>query len=253
MSSTIDEKEIEKFSRIADEWWDETGKFKPLHKFNPIRISFLKRKILEHFFAESVAQISLVEQQKLFGQLEILDIGCGGGLIAEPFARLGGKVTAIDASEKNIQVAQIHAEKSGLKIFYRATSAEELASEEKKFDVVFALEIIEHVADVENFISSCAKLLKPNGLLFFATMNRTLKSLAFAKIAAEYVLRWLPIGTHDWKKFLKPSEINFYTERCGLNLQGLAGFSYNLLKDEWKEVDDVDVNYIAVFVCDDKF
>jgi 2-polyprenyl-6-hydroxyphenyl methylase/3-demethylubiquinone-9 3-methyltransferase len=233
MSSTVDAQEVEKFSRVADEWWDESGKFKPLHKFNPIRISYIHRKVEENF-----TKIS---------DLKILDVGCGGGLISEPFARLGADVTAIDASEKNIAVAKIHAEKSGLKIDYRAMAAEELVKSEEKFDVVFALEIIEHVADIENFVKSCTELAKPNGLLFVATMNRTLKSLALAKIAAEYVLRWLPTGTHDWKKFLKPSEINFYAEKFGMNLCELKGFSYNILNDEWKESDNLDVNYIAVF------
>lgn len=234
MSSTIDPQEVEKFSRIADEWWDESGKFKPLHKFNPIRISYLRRKISEKFTLDK--------------NLKILDIGCGGGLIAEPFSHMGADVTAIDASEKNIEVAKIHAQKSGLKIDYRATSAEELLNEKEKFDVVFALEIIEHVADVENFVKSCTALVKPNGLVFIATMNRTLKSLALAKIAVEYILRWLPAGTHDWKKFLKPSEINSCAKAAGLELIELNGFTYNLLNDEWKEsADDLDVNYIAVF------
>ncbi|MES2961739.1 MAG: bifunctional 2-polyprenyl-6-hydroxyphenol methylase/3-demethylubiquinol 3-O-methyltransferase UbiG [Pseudomonadota bacterium] len=234
MTSSIDPQEVEKFSRIADEWWSETGKFKPLHKFNPIRISFIRKKIVENF--------------KLDENLKILDVGCGGGLIAEPFARMGANVTAIDASEKNIEVAKIHAEKSALKIDYRATTAEDLVKTNEQFDVVFALEIIEHVADVEGFIASCAKLVKPGGLLFIATMNRTLKSLALAKIAVEYILRWLPYGTHDWKKFLKPSEINSAANACGMDLKCLRGFSYNILNDEWKEVENLDVNYIAVFL-----
>lgn len=233
MPSTIDPQEVEKFSRIADEWWDENGKFKPLHKFNPIRISFIKRKISEQFSLDSSTRI--------------LDVGCGGGLIAEPFARLGANVTAIDASEKNISVAQIHAEKSGLKIDYRTTSAEDLAEKNEQFDVVLALEIIEHVADVESFVLSCSKLVKPGGLLFIATMNRTLKSLALAKFATEYVLRWLPRGTHDWKKFLKPSEINSHASNSGLDLKNLTGFCYNIFNDAWKESQDLDVNYIAVF------
>ena len=234
MSSTIDLSEVEKFSRIADEWWSETGKFKPLHKFNPIRISFIRKEISKHFSE--------------FPNIKILDVGCGGGLISEPFARMGADVTAIDASERNVEVAKIHAKKSELKIDYRVASSEELAAKDEKFDVVFALEIIEHVADVEKFIETCAKLVKPNGLLFIATMNRTLKSLATAKIAAEYILRWLPRGTHDWKKFLKPSEINSHAIHYGLNLQSLQGFSYNILSDEWKETDDLDVNYAAVFL-----
>lgn len=244
MTSTIDPQEVEKFSRIADEWWDESGKFKPLHKFNPIRISFLRKKIIKHFSLDDASTTPFGLRSATGSRLKILDVGCGGGLIAEPFARMGADVTAIDASEKNISVAKIHAEKSGLKIDYRAIAAENL---NEKFDVVFALEIIEHVADVENFIKSCAQLVKPNGLLFVATMNRTVKSLALAKVAVEYILRWLPAGTHDWKKFLKPSEINFYATRCDLDLQELKGFSYNILNDEWKETENLDVNYIAVF------
>ncbi len=240
MTSTIDPIEVEKFSRIADEWWSESGKFKPLHKFNPIRVLFIKREIIKHFNLDK-------NSAKPFTTLDILDVGCGGGLIAEPFAKMGANMVAIDASEKNIMVASIHAEKSNLNIDYKTTTAEDLAAENKKYDVVFALEIIEHVADVDNFIKSCALLLKPNGILFVATMNRTLKSLAFAKIAAEYILKWLPIGTHDWKKFLKPSEICFYTNKNNLNLKNLTGFSYNIFTDEWKIGENLDVNYIASF------
>lgn len=248
MVSTIDEAEVKKFSDIADEWWSETGKFKPLHKFNPIRISYIRGKIIEHFFKNDA------EKQKSsqpFSGLKIIDIGCGGGLIAEPFARMGADVSGVDASQKNIEVAKIHAQKSGLNIYYRATSVEDLVAEnssENKFDVVFALEIVEHVADVAEFIKGCAGLLKDDGILFVATMNRTTKSLLFAKIAAEYILRWLPIGTHSWKKFLKPSEVNFYAASSGLDLKELAGFSYNIVNDQWKiEANDLDVNYIAIF------
>ncbi|MDX2082725.1 MAG: bifunctional 2-polyprenyl-6-hydroxyphenol methylase/3-demethylubiquinol 3-O-methyltransferase UbiG [Rickettsiales bacterium] len=234
MNSTIDHDEIEKFSRIADEWWSETGKFKPLHRFNPCRIAYIREKIEEKF--------------KINSQLKILDIGCGGGLIAEPFARIGADVTAIDASKKNIEVAKIHAEKSKLKINYQNLSAEDLVEKNEKFDVVFALEVIEHVADVEVFIKSCAALLKPNGLLFIATLNRTLKSLILAKIGAEYILRWLPAGTHSWKKFLKPSEINYYAKLCNLDLQEISGFTYNLFNDSWKRNEkDICVNYAMVF------
>lgn len=229
--TSVDPKEIEKFSRIAEEWWDEAGKFKPLHKFNPIRLAYLRRKIEEKF-------------GKISG-VKILDIGCGGGLVAEPLARLGADVTAIDASEKNIQIAKIHAEKSGLKINYRTATAEEL---DEKFDVVLALEIIEHVTDPQVFLQDCAKLMKPDGVLFVATMNRNLKSLALAKIAVEYVLRWLPAGTHDWQKFLKPSQLNSYAQSAGLELQELRGFCYNILSDEWREVADVSVNYVGMFL-----
>jgi len=237
--SSIDPKEVEKFSRIADEWWDKSGKFKPLHEFNPIRILHLKRKIEEKF-------------TKISG-VKILDVGCGGGLVAEPFAVAGADVTAIDASEKNIKVAKIHAEKSGLKIDYQVSTAEELNEKltkgfnAKGFNVVLALEIIEHVADPEGFIQSLANLTNKDGLVFVATINRNLKSLALAKIAVEYLLRWLPIGTHDWRKFLKPSEVNSYAEKAGLKLKELRGFEYNIINSEWKESANVSVNYVAVF------
>lgn len=237
MTSTIDPKEIEKFSRMADEWWDEKGKFKTLHKFNPCRIGFLRKKIIEHF---NLDKTSLTP----FSGIEIIDIGCGGGLISEPFAKMNASLTSIDASAKNIEIAKIHAQKSNLKINYQNISAEEL--KDKKFDVVFALEIIEHVADINLFIQSCANLLKPNGILFIATINRTIKSLLLAKIGVEYVLRWLPIGTHDWKKFIKPSEISQEAEKFGLKISELRGFEYNPIKQAWKESDDVDVNFMCV-------
>jgi len=232
--SSIDPKEVEKFSRIADEWWNKSGKFKPLHDFNPIRILHLKRKIEEKF-------------TKISG-VKILDVGCGGGLVAEPFAVAGADVTAIDASERNIQVAKIHAEKSGLKIDYQVSTAEELNEKlTEGFNVVLALEIIEHVADPEGFIQSLANLTNKDGLVFVATINRNLKSLALAKIAVEYLLRWLPIGTHDGRKFLKPSEVNSYAEKAGLKLKELRGFEYNIINSEWKEGANVSVNYVAVF------
>jgi 2-polyprenyl-6-hydroxyphenyl methylase/3-demethylubiquinone-9 3-methyltransferase len=239
--TTIDENEVEKFSKIADEWWDASGKFKPLHKFNPIRLSFFKQEICKFF----------VRDEKLltpFTGLKILDIGCGGGLVAEPISRLGADLTAIDASQKNINVAKIHGEKSGLKIDYQCTSAEELASKNQQFDVVLALEIIEHVADVEKFIEACAKLVKPNGLLFIATLNRTAKSLLMAKFGVEYILRWLPIGTHDWRKFLKPSEIENIAKNQQIQLKKIQGFSYNLIKDHWSLSADLSINYCVVFV-----
>lgn len=241
MSSTIDEKEVEKFSKIADEWWDPNGKFKPLHKFNPVRISYIRNYIIKYF---ALDEKSLTP----FKKLKIADIGCGGGLICEPFANMGANMTGIDASDKNIKTASIHAKKSNLKIEYITSSAEELCQKKaEKFDVVFALEIIEHVADVENFIASCAKLVKPGGVLFIATLNRTLKSLATAKIGAEYILRWLPAGTHDWKKFLKPSEIENIATKNNLKLEELKGFDYNLFNDSWKICEDLNVNYISAF------
>jgi 2-polyprenyl-6-hydroxyphenyl methylase/3-demethylubiquinone-9 3-methyltransferase len=241
LMSTINDQEVEKFSRIAEEWWDENGKFKPLHKFNPIRISFINRQISNHFFAGKTPEKGEI------GKIKILDVGCGGGLIAEPFARFGFDVTAIDASAKNIAIAEIHAEKSGLKIDYQNKAIEDMPDNGAKFDVILALEIIEHVADTELFIKNCARILKPGGILFVATLNRTLKSLALGKFAVEYVLRWLPAGTHDWKKFLKPSEINLLTEQNSLQLKKIQGFSYNIFCDEWKEADDLDINYAMVF------
>ncbi len=238
--TTIDENEVEKFSKIADEWWDENGKFKPLHKFNPIRLNFFKQEICKFFDRD----------EKLLTPLEglkILDIGCGGGLVAEPISRLGAELVAIDASQKNINVAKIHAEKSDLKIDYQCISAEDLASQNQQFDVVLALEIIEHVADVEKFIEACAKLVKPNGLLFVATLNRTAKSLLMAKFGVEYILRWLPIGTHDWRKFLKPSEIENIAKNQQIQLQKIQGFSYNLLKDQWSFSADLSINYCLIF------
>jgi 2-polyprenyl-6-hydroxyphenyl methylase/3-demethylubiquinone-9 3-methyltransferase len=236
--TTLNQEEVNKFSKIADEWWDETGKFKPLHKFNPIRISYIRRKICEHF---KLDEKSLTP----FCKLEIIDVGCGGGLISEPFAKMKAKMTGIDASEKNINVAKIHAQKSGIEINYKQSLVENI---EEKFDVVFALEVIEHVDNVDEFVKNCARIVKKNGLLFVATLNRTIKSLLMAKIGAEYVLRWLPAGTHDYKKFLKPSEIYEFANVCDLELKESCGFSYNLLKDEWKEnPSDLDVNYIMVF------
>ena len=254
MNQTIDEKEVEKFSKMADEWWDESGKFKPLHQFNPVRLGFIRSQIEQFFKFDEEKSLAL----RPFSGLKIIDIGCGGGLVAEPMARLGAEIVGIDASPKNIEIAKIHAKKSGLEIDYRAMSAEELVAEieglkldnqsDKKFDVVLALEIIEHVADVEEFLKSCSKLVKKNGLVFVATLNRTIKSLACAKFAAEYVLRWLPIGTHDWKKFLKPSEINKIAECNQLKIMKLQGFSYCIFSQKWMESEDLSVNYCAVFV-----
>jgi 2-polyprenyl-6-hydroxyphenyl methylase/3-demethylubiquinone-9 3-methyltransferase len=245
MTSTIDINEVEKFSKIADEWWNESGKFKPLHKFNPIRISYIKEKIIKHF---NLDEDSITPFTKNSKTITILDVGCGGGLISEPFAKMKAEVTGIDASEKNIKIAKLHAKKSDLQINYRAVAAETLVKEEEKYDVVFALEIIEHVANVEEFVNSCAALVKPNGLLFIATLNRTAKSLLLAKFATEYVLRWLPKGTHDFKKFLKPSEINSFASNYGLRLLEIEGFNYNILKDEWKRnPKDISINYMMLF------
>lgn len=238
--STVDDQEIEKFSKIADEWWDEKGKFAPLHKFNPTRINFFRSQICQYFKRDEKLLTPLQD-------LHILDIGCGGGLIAEPIARMGSKITAIDASLKNIEIAKVHANKSALNIDYQCTTAEDLAKQNLQFDVVLALEIIEHVADVEKFIVACSALVKPDGMLFIATLNRTAKSLLMAKFGVEYILRWLPIGTHDWRKFLLPSEIDNIANKNSLSLQKIQGFSYNLFKDQWRDTADLSINYCMVF------
>ena len=197
-TSTINKKEIEKFSRIAEEWWDPTGKFKPLHKFNPIRISYIKEKIINSFKLEN--------SDKPLRKIRLLDIGCGGGLLSEPMSRLGAEVTGIDASEKNIQVAKLHAKKNNLKINYLTASPEDLKID-RKFDVILNMEIIEHVEDVDIFLKIMFITIKKEGIMFVATINKTLKSYLFAIIGAEYILRWLPIGTHDWNKFIRPEEL----------------------------------------------
>ena len=237
-TNTINKKEIEKFSKIAEEWWDPTGKFKPLHKFNPIRISYIKENIINTF--------NLQKNDISLKGIKILDIGCGGGLLSEPMARMGADVSGIDASEKNINVAKLHAEKNELKIKYYCSSPENFKTDDK-FDVILNMEIIEHVDDVDFFLKSCAKLLKRNGIMFVATLNKTLKSYLFAIIGAEYVLRWLPIGTHEWEKFIKPEELINLTKKCNLILNDLKGVKFNLLLNEWKLSSDKSVNYIAKF------
>ena len=237
-NNTINKKEIEKFSRIAEEWWDPLGKFKPLHKFNPIRISYIKENIINSF--------NLKNEDKPLKRLKILDIGCGGGLLSEPMCRLGADVTGIDASEKNIQVAKLHAKKNNLKIKYLCKSPEKFQIK-TKFDVILNMEIIEHVNDVNFFIKSCSNLLKKNGLMFVATLNKTLKSYIFAIIGAEYILRWLPIGTHEWEKFIKPQDLKNILKKNNLKLERLDGMEFNIIKDEWKLSSDNSVNYIAKF------
>ena len=234
---TADLQEINKFSKMASEWWNPNGKFAPLHKFNPIRQEYLVDKIKNHFGI-------LPNGSYPFKNLKLLDVGCGGGLIAEPMTRLGAKVTGIDASEKNIKVAKFHAEQMNLKINYLATTPENL---NEQFDVILCLEIIEHVADVDLFIQSCAKLLKKNGIIFFATLNRTAKSFLFAIVGAEYILNWLPKGTHDWNKFLKPSEIISKAFKYQLEFKEKIGFKFNIFSREWQKSKDMDVNYAVSF------
>lgn len=239
--STIDDAEIEQFSRIAESWWDEKGKFRPLHQMNPVRIGYIRDVAATHFARQT-------EHTRPFAGLTLADIGCGGGLLCEPMTRLGFAVSGVDASEKNIKVASLHAAQSGMDIHYLATSAEALAAQGETFDVVLALEIIEHVADVDLFMASLAALVKPGGLLFISTLNRTLKSLALAKIGAEYVLRMLPRGTHDWRKFLLPSEIEALASRHALQLHDLCGMTYHPLQSRFSlDAHDLSVNYLMVF------
>jgi len=238
--NTINSKEVKKFSDISQEWWDENGKFKPLHKFNPIRIEFIKNKIIENF--------KLKSKELPLKNIEIADIGCGGGLICEPLAQMGAKMTGIDASKKNIEVANIHAQESGLKINYQNIDISDFANKKKKFDVVLALEVVEHVDNIEEFIKFTTKCLKKDGILLIATLNRTISAYVKAIIGAEYLLRWLPVGTHDWRKFLKPSQINDMVLKQGdFKLLEEKGFDYNIFNDNWKLTDNLDVNYIMLF------
>jgi 2-polyprenyl-6-hydroxyphenyl methylase/3-demethylubiquinone-9 3-methyltransferase len=236
--TSVNKKEIEKFSKMAEEWWDPNGKFKPLHKFNPIRIRYIKDNIINHF--------NLNDKSKPLNKINILDIGCGGGLLSEPMSRLGANVVGIDASEKNIKIAKMHAKKNNLKIEYKNTSPENLKTN-KKFDVILNMEIVEHVEDVNFFIKSCSKLLKKNGIMFVATLNKTLKSYVFGIIGAEYIMRWLPIGTHDWEKFLNPDDLIAISKKNNLTVQKLDGMKYNLIKDQWTLSNDKSVNYISIF------
>ncbi len=236
--STVNKKEIEKFSLMADEWWDPNGKFKPLHKFNPLRIQYIRDKIINHFNQKN--------KDKPLKDINILDIGCGGGLLSEPMHKMGANVTGIDASQKNINIAKTHSKKNKLKINYQCASPETLKIN-KKFDVILNMEIIEHVNDINLFLLSCSKLLKKDGLMFVATINRTLKSYIFAIVGAEYILRWLPIGTHDWEKFVKPEDLQKILKQHDLTLKNQNGMYFNLLKNQWFLSTDTSVNYITCF------
>ena len=238
-NNTINKKEIEKFSKIAEEWWNPEGKFKPLHKFNPIRISYIKESIIQTFKLEN--------KKTPLKNIKILDVGCGGGLLSEPMCRLGATVTGIDASYKNISVAKLHSEKTNLKINYFCSSPEKFKIKDK-FDVILNMEIVEHVEDVNFFLESCNNLLKKNGIMFVATLNKTLKSYIFAIVGAEYILRWLPIGTHEWEKFLKPEELISILEKNDLKLNKIDGMNFNLIKNKWSVGNDKSVNYIAKFI-----
>jgi 2-polyprenyl-6-hydroxyphenyl methylase / 3-demethylubiquinone-9 3-methyltransferase len=236
--NTVDTAEIAKFEAMAAAWWDENGAFKPLHRFNPVRIAYVRDHLTRHFDRR--------EAGKPLDGLTIVDIGCGGGLLAEPLARLGATVTGIDASPKNIGIARAHAAQQGVSVQYEATTAEALAATDARFDVVLTMEVVEHVADVVAFLQAAARLLKPNGLLFVATLNRTPASYVKAIIGAEYVLRWLPVGTHDWKKFCKPHEVAAPLSAYGLTIRQIDGMLYNPLTATWRVGKDVSVNYILV-------
>ena len=236
--TSVNKKEIDKFSKMANEWWDPEGKFKPLHKFNPVRIKYIKENIINHF--------KLKNKFRPLSGINILDIGCGGGLLSEPMSKMGANVTGIDASDKNIKIAKLHSKKK-LKIKYLCSSPEKLKIT-KKFDVILNMEIVEHVEDIDFFLKSCSNLLKKNGLMFVATINKTLKSYVFAIIGAEYVLRWLPIGTHEWEKFVKPEDLKKILMKYDLSQNKLEGMNFNIIKDEWSISRDLSVNYIAKFI-----
>lgn len=241
-AGTVDPAEIEKFSRIAAEWWDPFGKFKPLHKFNPVRLAYIRDAACAHFGRDR-------RGREPFAGMRVLDVGCGGGLVCEPMRRLGAKVVGVDASEKNIKVAALHAEQHGLDIDYRAATVESLvAAGEPPFDIVLNLEAVEHVADVDLFLKSSADMVKPGGMMVVATINRTMKAFALAKIAVEYVLGWLPRGTHDPKKFITPDEIAKALGAAGMTATATAGMVYNPLLDIWRISDDASVNYMVTAV-----
>ena len=238
--TTIDKTEVEKFSRIASDWWNPNGKFKPLHVFNPARIKLIKDKIISYYSLDP-------NSQKPLSKINILDIGCGGGLLCEPLKRLGAEITGIDASINNIKAAKLHAEEMDLNINYINCSPENLKTD-KKFKVILNMEIVEHVSDVNLFVQKCSSLIEKNGIMFVATINKNLKSYLFAIVGAEYILRWLPIGTHDWNKFLTPEELKNIAEKNNFIFDELIGMKFNFLLNKWKKSKDSSVNYISTFL-----
>jgi 2-polyprenyl-6-hydroxyphenyl methylase/3-demethylubiquinone-9 3-methyltransferase len=237
--ATVDAGEVGKFAAMAEEWWSAEGKFAPLHKFNPVRLRFIRETAAEHF-RKSPSSLHP------FDGLKLLDIGCGGGLLSEPMARLGFAVTGADASARNIEIARLHAAQSGLSVDYRCTTAEALADAGFAFDVVLNMEVVEHVADLALYLRSCARLVAPGGLMFVATLNRTLKAFALAKVGAEYVLGWLPRGTHDWSRFVEPKRLRAMLEESGLAVRATQGISFDPLSWDWRLSSDTDVNYVMV-------
>lgn len=238
-ATTIDQSEVDRFSAMAAEWWNPTGKFKPLHKFNPVRLSFIREKVCENFGRDP-------KNNRAFEGLRFLDIGCGGGLLSEPMARMGADVVGADPSEKNVRIAQTHAAETGVSVDYRAVTAEQLAEAGETFDVVLNMEVVEHVADVDLFISTCASMVRPGGLMFIATINRTFKANALAIFAAENILRWLPRGTHSYDKLVRPEELERPLERSGMQVIHRTGVFYNVLQDRWNLSRDMDVNYMLL-------
>jgi len=236
---TVDAAEVEKFAAIAAEWWNPRGKFAPMHRFNPVRLRFIRERAAEHFHRNPATL-------RPFENLGLLDIGCGGGLLSEPMARLGFAVSGADASHRNIEIARNHADQSGLVIDYRCTTAEVLVEEKRTFDVVVNMEVVEHVADLPAYLAACSRLVAPGGLMFVATLNKTLKSLALAKIGAEYVLGWLPRGTHDWSRFVEPKRLDSMLSNVGLRLRMTQGMSFDPISWDWRLSADTDVNYITV-------
>ena len=238
--TTVDKIEVDKFSKLADEWWNPNGKFKPLHLFNPARIEIIKETLINHFKLKN-------DVFRPLKNLKILDIGCGGGLLCEPLSRLGADMTGIDASENNINVAKLHAKEMGLNIKYLHSSPENLKFA-NEFDVILNMEVVEHVSDVNLFLKNCSKLIKKNGIMFVATINKNLKSYFFAIVGAEYILRWLPIGTHEWEKFVKPEDLKKNLIKYNLILQKFDGMHFNLIEDEWRISSNLSVNYIGRFI-----
>ena len=237
-NNTINKKEIEKFSKIAEEWWNPQGKFKPLHKFNPIRISYIKNNI--------VRDLKLKNKKKPLEKVKILDVGCGGGLLSEPMNRLGADVVGIDASNNNIKIAKLHAKKNNLKIKYINSSPENFKTQ-KKFDVILNMEIVEHVDNLDLFLKESSSHLKKNGIMFIATLNKTLKSYVFAIVGAEYILRWLPIGTHEWEKFVTPKYLSKLSKKNNLKEKKIDGMKFDILNNQWMLTEDLSVNYISIF------
>ncbi len=237
--STIDADEVERFSRHAGDWWNPRGPMAALHKFNPVRLAYIRDQAAARFERDA-------KKLDCLNGLRVLDIGCGGGILSEPLARIGASVVGADPSADNIAAASAHARESGLTVDYRATTAEELAAADERFDIVLAMEVVEHVADVGLFVKACAAMVKPGGLMIAATINRTIKSFALAIVGAEYVLRWLPRGTHQWDKFVTPNELEIALEQNGLRVVGEKGVMYNLFADRWQLSSDMDVNYMVV-------